>query len=270
MPNSTDKRPRIIVTGPDNGGAVAWLFSRLAITLAGGRAARVTPSVFNADCDFDGLVIGGGADVDPGLYGKSLEPMPAAPSGSLLLRWLFGLVFYPLLLLARRLFSSKQYSGLDNARDQMEYRLLGLALDQNKPVLGICRGAQLINVYLKGNLHQNIEGFYTETPQIWSVRPVKPVNIQPDSRLHAILGTLSCRVNALHRQSIDQIGRHVRISARDANGIIQAIEHDRHPFLLGVQWHPEYLPHHARQRRLFDELVRTARDSRQHQHGGES
>lgn len=267
MPDSTDKRPHIAVTGPDKGGTLAWLFSWLAITLAGGRAIRVTPSRPHDDSDFDGLIIGGGADVDPGLYGMTLEQVPPPPKKSGRLRWLLGLFFYPLFFLARRLFSSKHYTGLDNSRDQLEYRLLNNALEQNKPVLGICRGAQLINVYLQGNLHQNINSFYTETPQMWSLRPIKTINIEPGSRLYAILGTGSCLVNALHRQSINHAGLEIRISARDTNSIIQAIEHERHPFLIGVQWHPEYLPHHRRQRRLFNELVKSARSSRHRDYG---
>lgn len=265
----TDKRPTIAVTGPDKGGSVAWLFTWYAVLRSGGRAVRVTPSRQENDFEFDGLVIGGGADVDPGLYGKVLEQTPPPPRSGIL-RWLFGVLFYPLLLLVRRLFSSKHYSGLDNARDKLEYRLLGIALEQDKPVLGICRGAQIINVYLQGNLHQNTGNFYTETPEMWTLRPVRVINVQPGSKLHAILETGSCQVNALHRQSIDQIGDNIDVSARDLNGIIQGVEHTSSRFLIGVQWHPEYLPHHKRQQRLFRMLVQSAREHGNDSHGRKS
>lgn len=264
MRSSADRRPVIAVTGPDQGGTLAWLFTWLAVTRAGGRALRITPSRSRNNIEFDGLIIGGGADVDPGLYGRTLEKSPPPPRGSGWLRWLFGLVFFPLLLIARRLFSSKHYSGLDNARDELEYRLLGIAMERGKAVLGICRGAQIINVYLQGNLHQNTASFYTETPEMWSLRPIKTINIEHGSKLHAILATESCGVNALHRQSIDQAGDGIRITARDANGIIQAIEHSRQPFIIGVQWHPEYLPHHERQQRLFRTLIEFARNNDMH------
>jgi len=248
-------RPRIAVTGPDRGGLFAWLFTRHVINRSGGRAVRVTPAYRHESPQFEGLVIGGGADVDPDLYGQQVH-LPRPERERSLLGWLTSLVLYPLLFLVRRLFSTKHYQGLDKARDELEYRLLREALEQQKPVLGICRGAQLINVYLQGNLHQDISSFYVESPQSWSILPRKTIRIQSDTLLYKILQTETCQVNALHSQSINHIGNGLKISAMEENGVIQAIEGSDNHFLIGVQWHPEYLPHHARQQRLFRALVR--------------
>ncbi|MDZ7734737.1 MAG: gamma-glutamyl-gamma-aminobutyrate hydrolase family protein [Gammaproteobacteria bacterium] len=248
-------RPRIAVTGPDRGGLFAWLFTRHVIDRSGGRAVRVTPAHRYETLQFDGLVIGGGADVDPDLYGQQVQ-LPRPERERSLLGWLTALVLYPLLFLVRRLFSTKHYQGLDRARDELEYGLLCEALKHGKPVLGICRGAQLINVNLDGTLHQDISDFYTESPRAWSILPRKTIHIQSGTLLREILQTESCRVNALHKQSINHVGDGLRVSAVEKNGIIQAIEGMNTDFLIGVQWHPEYLPHHARQQRLFSALVR--------------
>lgn len=254
MPIFPSSRPRIAVSGPDRGGLLAWLFTRHAIHRAGGRAVRVTPGRRHEGEVYDGLVLGGGADVDPGLYDQQ-PGLPRPERQRSLLQWLLALILYPLLFLIRRLFSTKHYRGLDKARDKLEYRLLHDALRQQKPVLGICRGAQLINVYLGGDLHQDISSFYSESPQIWSLLPRKRVHIQSGTLLRDIVRTEYCQVNALHNQSINQLGRDLVVSACEQTGVVQAIEGVNHHFLLGVQWHPEYLPHHARQRRLFRSLV---------------
>lgn len=250
-------KPRIVVTGPDQGGLLSWLFIRHAIRRAGGRPVHVTPRHADRDGYFDGLVIGGGADVDPGLYGGRAD-MPRPQRDRSLFSWLLALILYPLIFFMRRLFSTKHYLGLDKARDELEYRLLEKAITENKPVLGICRGAQLINVYRQGNLHQDISSFYTESPKVWSVLPLKTIHIESDSCLRQIFDTDQCQVNALHNQSIDRLGEGLVISAHESNGIVQAIEDAGHSNLLGVQWHPEYLPHHRRQQRLFEYLIERA------------
>lgn len=250
-------RPRIAVTGPDRGGLVSWLFTRHAIRRAGGRAVRVTPAHWHEAFEFDGLVIGGGADIDPDLYGQQ-PGLPRPERERSLTDWLLALVLYPLLFLFRRLFSTRHYTGLDKARDELETRLLQEAIANHKPVLGICRGAQLINVHLDGSLHQDISSFYTESPQVWSIMPRKLINVQPGTLLRRLLQTDCCHVNALHNQSINHIGQGLRVSATEQNGVIQAIEGMNDHFLIGIQWHPEYLPHHARQRRLFSALVSQA------------
>jgi putative glutamine amidotransferase len=91
-----------------------------------------------------------------------------------------------------------------------------------------------------------------------TVLPKKTVTILPGSRLDEILCCNPCRVNALHHQSVDRLGRGLRVVARDESGIVQAIEGSGSPFLIGVQWHPELLVWKAPQQRLFSALASAA------------
>jgi putative glutamine amidotransferase len=91
------------------------------------------------------------------------------------------------------------------------------------------------------------------------VLPKKTITIVKDSRLDRILRCNPCSVNALHHQSVDKLGKDLRVVARDESGIVQAIESETAPFLLGVQWHPELLFWKPPQRRLFSALAEAAR-----------
>ena len=137
-------------------------------------------------------------------------------------------------------------------------RLLDDAVRRGLPVLGICRGQQLLNVYFGGSLHQDLATFYVEDPATRTILPRKRVTLEPGSRLAELLGPDE-RVNALHRQGMNTLGERLRVAARDRNGIVQAIEHESLPFVVGVQWHPEYLPQVPSQRAIFSALVRQAR-----------
>jgi putative glutamine amidotransferase len=259
-------RPTIGVTGPDRGGDAAWLFSCFNLTLAGARAVRITPhrhATSDIADTLDGLVIGGGADVDPKLYGQELLHIAQAPRldrPRSLRKQLIDLVLLPLTFLLRKA-SACCVSPFraDAARDELEMRLLELAVARRLPILGICRGEQLINVHFGGSLHQDLKSFYTEDPEVRTILPRKKVVVAPNTRLARVLGTKPRTVNALHEQAINTLGRGLIAAARDRNGIIQAIEHESLPFVIGVQWHPEYLPQHKRQRAIFESLVSEAR-----------
>lgn len=149
---------------------------------------------------------------------------------------------------------------IDPARDALEKELIHRALAAGLPLLGICRGAQLLNVVRGGTLHQDLHEFYEETPHITTLLPRKTVNIAPNSHLAAILQKTRSNINALHRQGINELGYGLRVVAAEENGIVQAVEDPDAPFLLGVQWHPEYLPHHRSQRQIFKALVTAAQD----------
>lgn len=252
-------RPRIGVTGPDRGGAAAWLFSALAVWRAGGRPLRIRPSHEVSIERLDGLIIGGGADVSPALYGehKHLPMRELSDPGAFGWRRALGFVLFPLLWLLRWLLTKKR-GGLDPARDEMEHEVIGQAIERRLPMLGICRGMQLINVALGGTLHQSLEGFYDEYPAIRSVLPRKRVELKPDSRLHGIMGRSDAQVNALHRQAIDRLGEGLEAVAREPNGVLQGFEAFGDRWLIGVQWHPEYLPQRPDQRALFEALVQRA------------
>ena len=189
---------------------------------------------------------------------QKLIPKPAR-SWLLLLR---DLMFSSFITLIRILFSLGSRLRYDVDRDRLEEILIQRALHEQLPVLGICRGAQLMNVVLGGNLHQSMNHFYSETPHIRSVLPAKHIRVDQKSQLYTLLNTTSCYVNALHDQSANSLGEHIKISAEEENGVVQAIELQEHPFFIGVQWHPEYMPQSKRQLALFQGLVEEARQLR--------
>ena len=246
------------VTGPDRGGLIAWLMTALAIRRCGARAIRITPSRRIDHKLLDAVVIGGGTDVDPFHYGQQPELEDEEPGQrSSLVDWLVGLV----LGLFRMIFATHSSQDYDPDRDELEKKIIRHALYEQMPLLGICRGAQLINVVLGGSLNQKIGHFYTEeTSNVRSILPRKTITLTPASRLHRILQRGSCRVNALHNQSIDQLGEDLIVSAAEPSGVVQSIEKRTHPFCLGVQWHPEYMPQSKTQQRLFHALVHSARE----------
>jgi putative glutamine amidotransferase len=260
-----DSKPLIGVTGPDRGGASAWFFTKLAVILAGGKAKRITPSRPCPIEDLDGLILGGGSDVDPELYGETLEKAVSrynkrdTPLQKDLFLYIISLSWYPFLYLIRKLFSVKELPSIDKDRDDLEHSLMDKAIKKEIPLLGICRGAQLMNIYFGGSLYQNIREFYEEIPQIRSVLPKKHIHIETDSKLGAILRIERSRVNGLHNQAIKDVGKNINIVAKESNHIIQAIEHASLPFVIGVQWHPEYMPQERVQRSIFSALTEAAR-----------
>lgn len=183
-------------------------------------------------CDpeqLDGLLIGGGDDIDVRLYDHDL-------------------------ILETR---------IDPERDRMEIELLEYALKHNLPVFGICRGAQILNVFLGGNLIQDIYQKYEGLRRQSTTLPKKWINIHRDSRLAAMLEQERCRVNSLHHQAIDQLGRGLATVAKDEARIIQAVENKDAPFLVAVQWHPELLVFDRAQQNLFRCFVSAASEYQQ-------
>ncbi|WP_412852049.1 gamma-glutamyl-gamma-aminobutyrate hydrolase family protein [Ectothiorhodospira shaposhnikovii] len=253
-------RPRIGVTGPDQGGMAAWLMTAWCILRAGGIPLRITPARPHDGTGLDGLVIGGGADVDPALYGQDplslIREIEATERGGR--QRLLGFVFYPLLWLLRRTLFTR-LEGEDQGRDRLEEALIRTAREHNLPVLGICRGMQLLNVVHGGTLHQELSGFYRECPQVRSILPRKQVTLEPDCRLAQLVGPEPLAVNALHNQAVDRLGEGVVIAGREPSGVVQAIEVRDGAMAIGVQWHPEFLPHKARHQALFRGLVAAAR-----------
>ena len=150
----------------------------------------------------------------------------------------------------------------DPDRDALERRLVLEALAADKPVLGICRGAQMLNIAQGGNLHQRAYDHYTDSREYRTILPRKDIAILEKTALAGIAGTAPMRVNALHSQAVDRLGADLQVAARDEGGMVQAIERINPPFALGVQWHPEYLIYARRQRALFRALVTAARSSR--------
>ncbi|MEL6800608.1 MAG: gamma-glutamyl-gamma-aminobutyrate hydrolase family protein [Pseudomonadota bacterium] len=223
-------RPLIAVTTSRRSGWRIFPLVALNLWLTGGRAVRWGAGR-RSDLDrVDGLIIGGGDDISPELYGGDLT------------------------LSAR----------LDPERDALERRLAKEALGRDIPVLGICRGAQMLNVALGGTLHQDAWEAFPAARVVKTILPRRTVTILPDTHLATHAGDTDMQVNALHTQAVDRLGRGLRVAARDRSGMIQAIERVRDPFALGVQWHPEHLFYARRQRRIFGALVVAARAYAEH------
>ncbi len=250
------RRPIVGVSGPDRGGLPAWLMTALALRRAGARPLRLRPGKPRQYCHLDAVVIGGGSDIEPLRYGEQPLEREERESKTTARDWMMGL----LMALLRILFSRKSTGVYDPERDTLEQRLIADALDKGLPLLGICRGAQLINITLGGSLHQSIRHFYVEgTSNLRSVLPRKWVNISPDSRLHEIFEVEELKVNALHGQCVREPGSGIRIVAREPNGVPQGIELEGQNWVIGVQWHPEYLPQSFQQQKLFRSLVAACR-----------
>lgn len=137
----------------------------------------------------------------------------------------------------------------DIERDKLEIECIKHALETGKPLLGICRGAQLINIVKGGNLHQDINPMRRRTSKRAHLSARKTVHLDPGSRLAAIVGTARLKVNSLHKQAVDELGEGLQRVGKDLDEITQAIESRRQ--IIGVQWHPEYLFMFSVQRRIF-------------------
>lgn len=148
-------------------------------------------------------------------------------------------------------------------RDNFEILVLKKALEREIPVLGICRGMQLLNVVLGGTLIKHIPDY------IDSVNHTQPspknivshaINIEANTKLTKIANNqLQTMVNSTHHQAVKQLGSNLIISAKAEDGIIEAIESTKHKFVIGVQWHPEYLNDNGVDLELFKELVKVSK-----------
>lgn len=228
-------KPLIGVTGPDKGGRILWWFTKLAVILGGGRAQRITAGGLHDYSQCDGFIIAGGGDINPKLYGESA------------------------------ILKDAQY---DEARDRLEREIIEHAKQNHIPLLGICRGLQMINVTLGGSLYQEakevLEDFLPSTSLISKIIGRRDVKMKKESKLFGILGGYEQYwVNSIHHQAVNKLGGGLRVIGREENNLVQAIEHDGdHPFLIGVQWHPELMLHAPSARKLFKALVKSARNRR--------
>lgn len=183
----------------------------------------------------DGLLLSGGYDIQSTLYGE--EPHPDLGS------------VYP-------------------ERDQYELTLLKIAATQNKPILGICRGMQLINVAFGGTLYQDIAQASLSGQLLHFQRArsfVASHTVELTARLYQIFEQKSMMTNSFHHQAIKNLAPGFQVNARTKDGLIEGIEKEGNSFLLGVQWHPEkMIEHHPMMLKLFRALVDQAKELRKY------
>jgi putative glutamine amidotransferase len=194
--------------------------SRTAVPGPGFGAAEVVSVL-------DGLVLTGGGDVDPQLYGEAAE---------------------------------SSVGGVDIVRDASERALLAAALAIDLPVLAVCRGCQMLNVELGGTLHQHVPDVFgnDDHRHAPSVFGEVAVTTSPGTRTAAVFGDQPI-VLCSHHQSINALGSGLVATARAADGVIEAVELPDASFVLGVQWHPE----EGGDQRPFAALVAAARQFHQ-------
>lgn len=182
----------------------------------------------------DGLLIPGGVDINPAEYGEEIRP---------------------------------ECGNLDPARDRVELQLVRWAVEDGKPVLGLCRGLQVINVALGGTLWQDLASQkssfhkhdYFPTAGYERDYIAHDVDIVADSQLSQLLESTRCGVNSMHHQGIKALGQNLKASALSPDGLVEAVEGVGEGFLVGVQWHPEVFemadPH---TRHLFAGFIKAA------------
>ncbi|MCR6659685.1 MAG: ATP-grasp domain-containing protein [Asticcacaulis sp.] len=221
------RRPTIGITKPDHGDLPSWWAMKFAVWLAGGRAVKLTSKAPGDPRTIDALIFGGGSDIYPLTY------------------------------------AGKPKAGYryDLARGDLEASWAASAREHDLPVLGVCRGAQMLNVFAGGTLHADHSGFEQPVFARGLIQPLtlrKPIRIKPDSLLHRVMTVTKARVNAIHCQSIDRLGAGLTVTAREPNGTVQGVEDRTRRFWVGVQFHPELMIYRKRFRNLFSELVRCA------------
>ncbi|HHY55251.1 MAG TPA: gamma-glutamyl-gamma-aminobutyrate hydrolase family protein [Chloroflexi bacterium] len=180
----------------------------------------------------DGLFLPGGEDIDPANYGAERHELLGAT---------------------------------DKERDRTELLLTRWAVEQGMPVLGVCRGAQMINVACGGSLYQDILSDRPDLakhdyfpPSFERYRISHAIDIEPDSRLAHAMGQIH-EVNSMHHQGLDRIGFGLRVVARAEDGLPEAVEAPALPYVVGVQWHPEELAKTDQMSaNLFYDFVRAA------------
>ena len=205
-----------------------------AIEYAGGTPLLI-PHVGDIECInqylgvLDGLVLSGGGDIDPLLFGQ--EP-------------------------------HQNLGSVDRVRDEMELQLTQQALDQDLPILAICRGIQMLNVAAGGTIYQDIAA---EMPQPtlrhsqsgagWYASHT--IDIISESRLFQIFDSPTARVNSFHHQAVREIGEGFIATAKAKDNVIEAIESPTRRFALGVQYHPEMMwEHHPEVLNLFTAFLK--------------
>lgn len=236
------------IDGIPSGLPESWVMNQryfLAATMAGG-VPWMIPLLDGDEATLreiydrlDGILIPGGVDMDPATFGETRHP---------------------------------KLGAVDPARDRVELTLVRWAVEDRKPVLGLCRGIQVINVALGGTLYQDIEAQvpeaikhdYFPTAGFERDHLAHEVTVAAGSRLMAMMERPSFLVNSMHHQGIKTLAAELRPAATAPDGLVEAVERGGEHFCVGVQWHPEVFemtdPH---TRHFFRGFIRAAQDWRQ-------
>lgn len=188
---------------------------------------------------FDGLILSGGGDPDPNLYGEDCL---------------------------------QELGDITPERDTFELAILEEFLKTKKPILGICRGLQLMNIFYGGTLYQDIK--YVDTniqhKQKWLADlPTHDINILENNILFEIFGK-KARTNSFHHQMIKDLGRELTSIATANDGVIEAIQNKNYPFFYGVQWHPEMMASRGNlgMKKIFDKFIESCKNLEKQKQGG--
>lgn len=182
----------------------------------------------------DGLLLSGGDDIEPAFFGESPH---------------------------------QKMGAIEPGRDLYEMKLIEYALEAGKPILGICRGAQILNVQQGGTMYQDIYSQHGDSTIKHNQDALKDylshnISVAEGTKLHAILGETEIRTNSFHHQANKCAADSLTVSAMAEDGIIEAVESGEHKFVLGVQWHPEgsYLKDES-SKKIFRAFIKAAAES---------
>lgn len=212
-------------------GIIQNMAIRLCLYLSKARSINLSTKHPQLDINIDGLIISGGTDLYPGLYNNK---------------------------------DIKENYQYDHDRDELELTWLRLAKKKRLPIFCICRGAQLLNVFKGGTLHTDVSKIFegaSYPSSLWGkIFFRKKINIKPNTRLSDIFQKDETEVNSLHNQSINKVGSGLEVSAVEDNGVIQAVENEGPRFIMGLQFHPEFLFYRRDIRDLFYQFITASRD----------
>lgn len=208
-----------------------------AVERAGGIPVAVPPlqdkGVLNTIVQkLDGIILSGGPDIDPSCYNQLPHP---------------------------------RLGNICPRRDQSEIYIAAEFMKRSKPILGICRGIQVINVAMGGTLCQDIPSCIKGSIQHMQVAPRWHKSheieiIDMDSLLYKIIGKRRIKVNSFHHQSVDRPAPGLKITATAPDGVVEAVESKAGNFCIGIQWHPEDLTDDMEHMRLFEYIINAAKD----------
>lgn len=221
-------KPVVGVTGNARWFSPSWWCIWLTLSCQGAQAQRISVR-HSVDLErLDALVVSGGDDIHPSLYQEE----------------------------------SSHNVDYDFERDRLEQIHIRYALAQGLPLLGICRGHQLINVTCGGSLYADIALTRKNTSNRRVLFALKHATLKPTGVLARWFGRSEIRINSLHHQAIKRVADGFEAIAWDQDGFIQGIENTQGKPIFGVQWHPEYLFYKTSHRRIFRQLVLLAAQRR--------